>query len=118
MKMPLAGIKVVDLTRILSGPFCTMMLGDMGADVIKIEGSRDGDPIRKIGVIVNDLSWYFASFNRNKRSVALDLRSDEGKQTLARPATTIRSTRPMACSAPATVRSPLRRVPKPSSIDS
>lgn len=84
MKMPLAGIKVVDLTRILSGPFCTMMLGDMGADVIKIEGPRDGDPIRKIGVIVNDLSWYFASFNRNKRSVTLDLRSDEGKQTFAR----------------------------------
>jgi crotonobetainyl-CoA:carnitine CoA-transferase CaiB-like acyl-CoA transferase len=82
--MPLAGIKVVDLTRILSGPFCTMMLGDMGADVIKIEPPRDGDPIRKIGVIVNDLSWYFAAFNRNKRSVILDLRSDDGKQTLAR----------------------------------
>jgi crotonobetainyl-CoA:carnitine CoA-transferase CaiB-like acyl-CoA transferase len=51
-----------------------MLLGDMGADVIKIEGPKEGDPVRKAGAIVNDLSWYFASFNRNKRSMALDLR--------------------------------------------
>jgi CoA:oxalate CoA-transferase len=82
MQQPLSGIKVVDLTRILSGPFCTMLLGDMGADVIKIEGPKEGDPVRKAGAIVNDLSWYFASFNRNKRSMALDLRSEHGKDIL------------------------------------
>lgn len=80
---PLDGIKVVDLTRILSGPFCTMMLGDMGADVVKVEGPNDGDPIRGIGEIRNGISWYFASFNRNKRSIVLDLRSPSGLSTLA-----------------------------------
>jgi len=78
LRPPLDGIRVVDLTRILSGPFCTMMLGDMGADVVKIEGPNDGDPIRGIGEQRDGLSWYFASFNRNKRSITLDLRSDEG----------------------------------------
>ncbi len=81
---PLAGIRVIDLTRILSGPFCTMLLGDMGADVIKIEDPDGGDAVRHAGVEVEGLSWYFASFNRNKRSVVLDLRSDEGRQHLAR----------------------------------
>lgn len=81
---PLAGIRVIDLTRILSGPFCTMLLGDMGADVVKIEDPREGDAIRQAGAIVDDLSWYFAAFNRNKRSMALDLRSERGKQVLAR----------------------------------
>jgi crotonobetainyl-CoA:carnitine CoA-transferase CaiB-like acyl-CoA transferase len=84
MAPPLSGIRVVDLTRILSGPFCTMLLGDMGADVVKIEGPRDGDPIRQIGAGAEGLSWYFASFNRNKRSVALDLRSEGGRAMLAR----------------------------------
>ena len=59
-----------------------MLLGDMGADVIKIEGPKEGDPVRNAGAIVNDLSWYFASFNRNKRSMALDLRSEHGKDIL------------------------------------
>lgn len=84
MKQPLDGIRVIDLTRILSGPFCTMLLGDMGADVLKIEDPREGDAIRHIGEGKEGLSWYFASFNRNKRSVALDLRSDDGKKALAR----------------------------------
>lgn len=82
MQQPLSGIKVIDLTRILSGPFCTMLLGDMGADVIKIEGAGDGDPVRRQGARVDDFSWYFASFNRNKRSMVLDLRSPEGKAVL------------------------------------
>lgn len=84
MQQPLSGIKVVDLTRILSGPFCTMLLGDMGADVIKIEGANEGDPLRKAGAKVNDFSWYFASFNRNKRSMVLDLRSERDKDILVR----------------------------------
>lgn len=83
MVFPLSNIKVVDLTRILSGPFCTMLLGDMGADVVKIEGPVDGDPIRCQGTIVNGFSTYFASFNRNKRSITLDLRSAAGKQVLS-----------------------------------
>jgi len=82
MSLPLSGIKVVDLTRILSGPFCTMLLGDMGADVVKIEAPGEGDPIRSQGKIQGGLSTYFAAFNRNKRSVCLDLRTPEGLQHL------------------------------------
>ncbi len=79
--MQLQGIRIVDLTRIISGPFCTMMLADLGADVIKVE-TPDGDPVRGQGEIVDGMSWYFASFNRNKRSVMLDLRSAEGMHAL------------------------------------
>jgi CoA:oxalate CoA-transferase len=81
--MALSGIRVVDLTRILAGPFCTMLLADMGADVVKIESPKGGDPVREQGAIVNGFSWYFAQFNRNKKSVTLDLYSDEGKAVLA-----------------------------------
>src|SRR5262245_32695066 len=80
---PLTGIRVIDLTRVLSGPFSTMLLGDMGADVIKVE-TPQGDPVRDQGELVHGLSWYFASFNRNKRSVVVDLRKDEGRALLAR----------------------------------
>jgi crotonobetainyl-CoA:carnitine CoA-transferase CaiB-like acyl-CoA transferase len=79
---PLSGIRVIDLTRVLSGPFSTMLLADMGADVIKIE-SPQGDTVRGQGQLVNGLSWYFAGVNRNKRSVVLDLRKDEAKAVLA-----------------------------------
>jgi crotonobetainyl-CoA:carnitine CoA-transferase CaiB-like acyl-CoA transferase len=82
--VPLSGIRVVDLTRILAGPFCTMMLADMGADVIKVETPGVGDPLRQQGAIRDGLSWYFAAFNRNKRSLSLNLRSDAGKDVLAR----------------------------------
>jgi len=82
--VPLSGIRVVDLTRILAGPFCTMLLADMGAEVIKIETPGQGDPLRGQGVIRDGLSWYFAAFNRNKKSVTLNLRSDEGRGALAR----------------------------------
>jgi crotonobetainyl-CoA:carnitine CoA-transferase CaiB-like acyl-CoA transferase len=82
--VPLSGIKIVDLTRILAGPFCTMILADMGAEVIKIEPPGQGDPLRAQGVIKDGLSWYFAAFNRNKRSLSLNLRSEEGKAVLAR----------------------------------
>lgn len=82
--MPLSGIRVVDLTRILAGPFCTMMLADMGADIIKVETPGRGDPLRAQGAIRDGLSWYFAAFNRNKRSLSLNLRSEEGRAVLAR----------------------------------
>ena len=80
--MALAGIRVVDLTRILAGPFCTMLLADMGADVVKVEDPKGGDAVRRQGVIKDGLSWYFAQFNRNKKSVVLDLRSDAGREAL------------------------------------
>jgi CoA:oxalate CoA-transferase len=80
---PLSGIRVIDLTRVLSGPFSTMLLADMGADVVKVE-TPAGDTVRGQGAMVAGLSWYFASFNRNKRSLVLDLRTEEGKAVLAR----------------------------------
>src|SRR3546814_13015960 len=79
----LTGIRVVDLTRILAGPICTQLLADMGAEVIKIE-PPDGDPVRRQGAVVDGYSWYFAQFNRNKKSVVLDLYTDAGKDALAR----------------------------------
>ena len=78
---PLAGIRVVDLTRVMTGPYCTMMLGDMGADVIKIEHPGKGDDTRAWGPpFVNGEAAYFLSVNRNKRSIAIDLKSDAGKE--------------------------------------
>ena len=81
--MPLKSLRVIDLTRILADPFCTQLLADLGADVIKIEGPR-GDPVRQQGIMVDGLSWYFAQFNRNKKSVVLDLYGDSDKNTLSR----------------------------------
>ncbi|MBI5581557.1 MAG: CoA transferase [Deltaproteobacteria bacterium] len=81
--MPLNGMRVVDLTRIIAGPFCTLMLGDLGAEVIKIEPPKEGDPLRAQGVIKDGLSWYYASYNRNKKSLSLDLYSTEGKEILS-----------------------------------
>ena len=66
----------------LAGPFCTQLLADMGADVVKIEGP-DGDLMRRTGTVREGLSWYFAQFNRNKRSVVLDLYGDPGRAALA-----------------------------------
>jgi len=80
----LAGIRVIDLTRVISGPFCTQILGDHGADVVKIEPPGKGDVVRSQGNMVNGESWYFAQFNRNKRSLTLDLRSNDGKRILHR----------------------------------
>jgi crotonobetainyl-CoA:carnitine CoA-transferase CaiB-like acyl-CoA transferase len=82
MDLPLSGVKVVDLTRILSGPFCTMLLGDMGADVVKVEPPGEGDPIRTQGKFLNGMSTYFAAFNRNKRSIIADLRTPAGIEML------------------------------------
>ncbi|MEY2449857.1 MAG: CoA:oxalate CoA-transferase [Acidimicrobiaceae bacterium] len=71
---PLAGVKVIDLTRVLAGPYCTMVLLDLGAEVIKIEHPEGGDDSRHIGPFVNGVSAYFASLNRGKQSRALDLK--------------------------------------------
>ncbi len=83
-QQPLSGVRVVDLTRVLSGPFCTMLLADMGADVVKVEPPGGGDTVRGAGDLKAGMSWYFAAFNRNKRSVTIDMRSSEGKQILDR----------------------------------
>ena len=79
---PLNGLRVVDLTRVLAGPFCSMLLGDMGADVIKIEEPAAGDDSRSWPPYVGDWSSYFLGVNRNKRSLALDLKSPEGHRVL------------------------------------
>jgi crotonobetainyl-CoA:carnitine CoA-transferase CaiB-like acyl-CoA transferase len=79
----LSGIRVVDLTRVMTGPYCTMLLGDMGADVIKIEQPGKGDDTRAWGPpFIEDNSAYYLSINRNKRSLTLNLKSDEGKAIL------------------------------------
>ncbi|MGI0090547.1 MAG: CaiB/BaiF CoA transferase family protein [Nitrososphaerales archaeon] len=81
----LKGIKVVDLTRALAGPFCSMMLADMGADVIKVESPDGGDESRSWGPpFLSGESAYFLSINRNKKSIALDLKRDEGREILLR----------------------------------
>ena len=81
--MSLQGVKVIDLTRIIAGPFCTQLLADLGADVIKVE-TPSGDPLRAQGEMVNDFSWYYAGYNRNKKSVALNMRDPDGMAVLKR----------------------------------
>ena len=81
----LDGVRVLDCTQILAGPFCTMLLGDMGADVIKVEKPSGGDDTRRMGPpFVGDTAAAFLMVNRNKRSVALDLRSDGGRGAFLR----------------------------------
>lgn len=82
---PLAGIKVLDLCRVVSGPFATMQLGDLGADVVKIEEPEHGDESRAYGPpFLGGESAYFLSVNRNKRSCAIDLKSPAGKELVRR----------------------------------
>lgn len=80
--LPLDGMRVVDFTRVLSGPLCTMTLGDMGADVIKVEGLPKGDSTRAMSPVIDGESYCFATVNRQKRSVALDFRSEGSKRAL------------------------------------
>ena len=79
---PLAGIRVLDLTRVLAGPFCSMMLGDMGAEVIKIEEPGKGDDTRSWPPFVGGEATYFMSVNRNKKSLTLNLKAPEGQEIL------------------------------------
>jgi crotonobetainyl-CoA:carnitine CoA-transferase CaiB-like acyl-CoA transferase len=82
---PLAGVRVLDLSRALAGPFCTMMLADLGADVVKVEPPGKGDETRAWGPpFVNGESAYFMSVNRNKRSIVIDLKSKDGVEVLKR----------------------------------
>lgn len=86
---PLAGVKVLDLTQIMAGPMCTLLLADMGADVIKIERPGTGDDTRRMGHrFTGDISGGFLALNRNKRSIALDLRAEAGKAVFKRMAET------------------------------
>ena len=81
MSQPLEGIRVLDLTHVLAGPFCTQILGDLGAEVIKIERPGVGDPTRRMPPhTMKDQSLYFMALNRNKKSLTLDLKSSEGRE--------------------------------------
>jgi len=77
---PLDGIKILDLTWVYAGPFASMMLGDMGAEVVKVEGPPFGDWVRLAPPLKNGRSGYFYMLNRRKKSIALDLKSDKGKE--------------------------------------
>ena len=84
MAGPLDGIKVLDLTRVLAGPYATMILSDLGADVTKIEQPETGDESRNFGPFKNGFSLYFMSVNRGKRSVTLNLKTERGKNIFKR----------------------------------
>src|SRR5712671_2063725 len=81
---PLEGIRIVDLTSMLSGPWATMILADQGADVIKVEEPRQGDHTRSYGNRKNGFSASFLNLNRNKRSVAIDLKTPKGVELVKR----------------------------------
>ena len=82
MKQSLEGIKVLDLTRVLAGPYATMVLADLGANVMKVEMPVKGDDSRHFGPYIGDESAYFMSLNRNKRSMTLNLKTEKGKELL------------------------------------
>ncbi len=83
MQKPLSGIKVVDLSRFIAGPYCTMKLGDMGAEVIKVETPGKGDDSRALGPpFLEGESAYYLSFNRSKKSITLNLRDEKAKDIL------------------------------------
>ena len=86
-KLALEGVKVLDLTQIMAGPYCTMMLADMGADVVKVEKPNGGDDTRRMGPpFIEGESAAFLGINRNKRSIVIDLRSDAGRELAQRMA--------------------------------
>ena len=76
----LDGVVVLDLTRVLAGPYSGMILADMGATVIKLENPKGGDDTRKMGPFINDNSVYYANFNRSKLGCTLNLKDPEGKE--------------------------------------
>lgn len=82
MPGPLEGVRVVDVTTMISGPVATRILGDQGADVIKVEAPKIGDLVRHMGASKNGMTSTFATSNRNKRSIVIDLKKDEGRAVL------------------------------------
>ncbi len=82
MSGPLADLKVLDLSRFVAGPFCAMMLGDMGAQVVKVEKPGSGEDIRAVPPLIDGDSLFVIAYNRNKRSLTLDLRSEQGQEIL------------------------------------
>src|SRR4051794_24038920 len=81
---PLSGIKVIDLSRLLPGPYASMLLADFGADVIKIEEPTAGDPARYMSPKIDDEYGFFKEVNRNKRSLTLNLKDSKGLETFYR----------------------------------
>ena len=85
MSMPLSGIRILDLSQALSGPVCARILGDLGADIIKVEPPGVGEAARRMGFsYLNGESMYYMTFNRNKRGITLNLRTEEGRQIFHR----------------------------------
>ncbi|MBZ0325346.1 MAG: CoA transferase, partial [Alphaproteobacteria bacterium] len=80
VEAPLAGLRVLDLTRVIAGPTCAMVLGDLGAEVVKVEDPRGGDSVRQMGGFRKGFSLYFQALNRRKQSVTLDLANPEGQR--------------------------------------
>ena len=77
---PLKGLKVLDFTRVYSGPYCTMLLGDLGAEIIKVEMPETGDETRRFLPFRNNESGYYIYLNRNKKGITLNLKSSAGKE--------------------------------------
>lgn len=84
MALPLAGVRILDLTRLLPGPYATLVLADLGADVVKVEDPQGGDWLRWMPPLAGEQSGAFHALNRNKRSLALDLRRPEGVEAFLR----------------------------------
>ena len=82
MSKPLEGVRVLDLTRVLAGPYCTMMLSDLGAEILKVEVPGTGDDSRAFGPFRNGTSLYFITINRGKESIAINLKTEAGKKLL------------------------------------
>jgi crotonobetainyl-CoA:carnitine CoA-transferase CaiB-like acyl-CoA transferase len=80
MPLPLEGVRVLDLTSVMAGPYCTMVLGDMGAEVIKVENFPEGDASRRFDPKVNGESYCFAVLNRNKKSIGLNMKDPRGRE--------------------------------------
>src|SRR3989304_10106810 len=80
MAGPLTGVRVLDLTRVLAGPYTTMLLADLGAEVVKVEEPGVGDEARRVGPFLDKVSAYFVSINRGKKSLTLNLKAEAGRR--------------------------------------
>ncbi len=80
LRKPLEGLRILDLSRVLTGPFCSMILGDLGAEILKVEEIDKGDPARAVSPFIEGVSHYFLAVNRNKKSISVDTRTAQGRQ--------------------------------------